>query len=151
VQFPAFAREGLNPGLKPFFNKLAPPAYWTRLGKTSSTEKPTNQITRIVTANNWAWQGKEQECWIRSRKRHASQAAEYFAGCYRITSYCRRVRPNVGGWDYLATVYSMGTIPFYTGSLIYLVWMVGQWRTLPNIEWSRARVKLQSSLLADEL
>ena len=24
--------------------------------KTTSTEKPTNQITRIVTANNWAWQ-----------------------------------------------------------------------------------------------
>jgi hypothetical protein len=26
----------------------------TRQGKTASTEKPTNQITRIVTANNWA-------------------------------------------------------------------------------------------------
>ena len=28
----------------------------TRHGKATSTEKPTNQITRIVTANNWAWQ-----------------------------------------------------------------------------------------------
>jgi hypothetical protein len=36
------------------FNKLASPAYCTRQGKTTSTEKPTNQITRIVTANNWA-------------------------------------------------------------------------------------------------
>jgi hypothetical protein len=26
----------------------------TRHGKATSTEKPTNQITRIVTANNWA-------------------------------------------------------------------------------------------------
>ena len=32
-----------------------PPAYCTRQGKTTSTEKPTDQITRIVTANNWAW------------------------------------------------------------------------------------------------
>jgi hypothetical protein len=54
VQFPAFARERLDPGLKPFFNKLASPAFCTRQGKTTSTEKPTNQITQIVTANNWA-------------------------------------------------------------------------------------------------
>jgi hypothetical protein len=36
------------------FNKLALPAYCTRQGKTTSTEKLTNQITQIVTANNWA-------------------------------------------------------------------------------------------------
>jgi len=35
-------------------NKLASPAYCTRHGKITSTEKATNQITRIVTANNWA-------------------------------------------------------------------------------------------------
>jgi len=41
---------------KMLFSWSASPAYWTRLGKITSTKKPTNQIIRIITTNNWAWQ-----------------------------------------------------------------------------------------------
>ena len=89
------------------FNKLASPAYWTRLGKITSTEKPTNQITRTVTANNWAWHHP-----ARSNRHHLQQphkeptphprsywSTYHYSTHLKTKPTCNRTRQKPYSWD----------------------------------------------------